>query len=44
MATKSSTNPGVLKVIKEEHDEVKGLFKEFASAINRDKKKARSLS
>lgn len=44
MATRSSTNSGVLKIIKEEHDEVKGLFKEFASAIDRDKKKAKSLS
>jgi hypothetical protein len=26
MVTKSFTNPGVLGVIKDEHDEVKGLF------------------
>jgi hemerythrin superfamily protein len=44
MVTKSFTNPGVLGVIKDEHDEVKNLFKEFAGALDRDKSRARTLA
>jgi hemerythrin superfamily protein len=44
MVTKSFTNPGVLGVIKDEHDEVKNLFKEFDRVIDRDKSRAKMIS
>jgi hemerythrin superfamily protein len=43
MVTKPFTNPGVLGVIKEEHEEVKGLFNDLTGVVEYDKNRARAV-
>jgi hypothetical protein len=43
MVTKPFTNPGVLGVIKDEHDEVKSLFKDLTGMVEYDKNRARTV-